>query len=50
MFFFTIVIADRSDDLLVREVDRLRRVYRTVRSRHAPPKRRHLLGQRFSPV
>src|SRR5262245_47751634 len=33
-FFFTVAIADRSDDLLVREVDRLRDVYREVQSRH----------------
>ena len=33
-FFFTVTIADRSDDLLVREVDRLRRVYRSVQSRY----------------
>lgn len=32
-FFFTVAIADRSDDLLVREVDRLRRVYRSVTER-----------------
>jgi putative transposase len=32
-FFFTLTIANRSDDLLVREVDRLRRVYRSVHSR-----------------
>jgi putative transposase len=33
-FFFTVAIADRSDDLLVREVDRLRRFYRSVQLRH----------------
>jgi putative transposase len=33
-FFFTVVIADRSDDLLIREVDRLQRVYRLVQQRH----------------
>ena len=33
-FFFTVAIADRSDDLLGREVDRLRDVYREVKSRH----------------
>lgn len=27
-FFFTVAIADRSDDLLVREIDRLREAYR----------------------
>jgi putative transposase len=33
-FFFTVAIADRSDDLLVREIERLRRVYRSVQIRH----------------
>ena len=33
-FFFTVAIADRSDDLLVREVDRLRSVYRSVSKRY----------------
>jgi len=33
-FFFTVAIADRSDNLLVREVERLRRIYRSVQSRH----------------
>ena len=33
-FFFTAAIANRSDDLLVREVDRLRRIYRSVQWRH----------------
>jgi putative transposase len=33
-FFFTVTIADRSDDLLVREIERLRRSYRSVQSRH----------------
>jgi putative transposase len=33
-FFFTVVLADRSGDLLVRHVDRLRRVYRAVEQRH----------------
>ncbi|MDE2377171.1 transposase [Bradyrhizobium sp.] len=33
VFFFTVVLAHRSDTLLVDEVDRLRRVYRTVRAR-----------------
>jgi putative transposase len=32
-FFFTVTIADRSDDLLVREVDRLQRVYQSVSAR-----------------
>ena len=34
MFFFTVAIANRSDDLLVREVDRLRRIYRSVQEHH----------------
>jgi putative transposase len=33
-FFFTVVLADRSSDLLVRQVDRLRRVYQAVEQRH----------------
>jgi putative transposase len=33
-FFFTVAIANRSDDLLVREIDRLRASYRAVQSRH----------------
>jgi len=33
-FFFTVAIADRSDDLLVREIDRLRDSYRLVQERH----------------
>ena len=33
IFFFTVVLADRSSTLLVDEVDRLRKVYRTVRER-----------------
>jgi putative transposase len=33
VFFFTVVLADRSSNLLVREIDRLRRVYRLVRER-----------------
>ena len=32
-FFFTVVLADRSSNLLVQEIDRLRRAYRTVRER-----------------
>ncbi|MGA2129131.1 MAG: hypothetical protein ABSG76_23620 [Xanthobacteraceae bacterium] len=27
VYFFTVVLADRSSDLLVREIDRLRRIY-----------------------
>src|SRR5206468_9629633 len=30
MFFFTVVLADRSSTLLVDQVDRLRQIYRTV--------------------
>jgi putative transposase len=32
-FFFTVTLADRSSDLLVREVDRLRAAYRSVQRR-----------------
>jgi putative transposase len=32
-FFFTVTLADRSSDLLVREVDRLRTAYRSVQRR-----------------
>jgi REP-associated tyrosine transposase len=33
MFFFTVVLADRSSNLLLDEIDRLRKVYRTVQER-----------------
>jgi putative transposase len=33
IFFFTVVLADRSSDLLTREIDRLRQTYRTVQQR-----------------
>jgi putative transposase len=33
MFFFTVVLADRTSALLVDEIDRLRKVYRHVRER-----------------
>jgi putative transposase len=33
LFFFTVTLADRSSDLLVREIDRLRRAYREVRTK-----------------
>jgi putative transposase len=33
VFFFTVVLADRSSNLLVKHVDRLRKVYRTVKDR-----------------
>jgi putative transposase len=32
-FFFTVGLADRSSDLLILEIDRLRKVYRTVQER-----------------
>src|SRR5687767_8585273 len=34
VFFFTVVLADRSSDLLVRHVDRLREVYGRVQERY----------------
>src|SRR6516164_1853835 len=34
VFFFTMALADRSSDLLVRHIDRLRRVYTSVRERY----------------
>ena len=33
ILFFTVVLADRTSCLLVEQVDRLRRVYRTVQER-----------------
>src|SRR6516225_4534275 len=33
-FFFTVVLSDRTSDLLIEEIDRLRRVYRAVQERH----------------
>lgn len=33
-FFFTVTLADRSSDLLIRQVDLLRRVYRNVQQHH----------------
>ena len=33
-FFFTVAIANRRDDLLVRQIERLRRVYHEVQLRH----------------
>ena len=33
IFFFTLTLADRSSDLLVRDIDRLRRVYGSVQQR-----------------
>jgi putative transposase len=33
VFFFTVTVADRSSNLLVEEIDRLRRVYRAVQER-----------------
>jgi len=34
VFFFTVTLADRSSDLLLREIDRLRRIYLSVQERH----------------
>jgi REP-associated tyrosine transposase len=34
VFFFTVVLAQRPSNLLVEEVDRLRRIYQTVQQRH----------------
>jgi putative transposase len=34
VFFFTVTLADRSSDLLIRHIDRLRRVYASVQQRH----------------
>ncbi len=34
VFFFTVTLADRSSDLLVRHVDRLRRMYTSARQRN----------------
>jgi putative transposase len=34
VFFFTVALADRTGDLLVRHVDRLRRMYQAVHARH----------------
>jgi putative transposase len=34
VFFFTVTLADRSNDLLVRHIEHLREVYRTVESRY----------------
>ena len=34
VFFFTLALADRSSDLLVRNVDRLRRIYQSVQARY----------------
>jgi putative transposase len=33
-FFFTVTLADRSSDLLVKHIDRLRRIYSSVRQRY----------------
>jgi len=33
VFFFTVALADRSSDLLVRHIDRLRRIYTSVQKR-----------------
>jgi putative transposase len=34
VYFFTVVLADQSSNLLVREIDRLRRVYASAQQRH----------------
>jgi putative transposase len=34
LFFFTVTLADRSSDLLLRHIDRLRRIYRMIQERH----------------
>src|ERR1700704_1302694 len=34
VFFFTVTLADRLSDLLVRQVDRLRRIYMSVQDRY----------------
>jgi len=34
VFFFTVVLADRSSELLVRHIDRLRRFYMSVQERY----------------
>lgn len=34
-FFFTVTLADRTSDLLVRHIDRLRRVYMSVQDHHS---------------
>jgi putative transposase len=34
VFFFTVTLADRSSDLLVRQVDRLRRIYKSAHERY----------------
>src|SRR6266436_4594521 len=33
VFFFTVVLADRPSNLLIEEIDRLRRIYREVQNR-----------------
>jgi putative transposase len=35
IFFFTLVLADRSSDLLVQQIERLRQAYRTVEGRRS---------------
>ena len=34
VFFFTVTLADRSSDILVRHIDRLRRIYASVQKQH----------------
>jgi putative transposase len=33
VFFFTVTLADRSSDLLVRRIDRLRQIYSSIQQR-----------------
>jgi putative transposase len=33
-YFFTVALADRSSDLLVRHIDRLRRAYKSVQDKY----------------
>ena len=35
VFFFTVTLADRSSDLLVRHIERLRRIYASVQQRRS---------------
>jgi len=34
VFFFTVALADRSSDLLVRDIERLQRVYTSIQDRY----------------
>jgi putative transposase len=35
VFFFTVALADRSSDILIRHIDRLRRMYKSVQERNS---------------